>query len=67
MRWLDVSGLYDLFNIEKMEKGQADWAVSKFLYGTRYIIRGTHDKFPDFFRMGSFIDSTYMKLKSPSK
>ena len=25
-------------------------------------IRGSLDKFPDFFRMGTFIDSTHMKL-----
>ena len=25
-------------------------------------IRGTYDKFPDFFRMGIFIDSKHMKL-----
>ena len=25
-------------------------------------IRGAYDKFPDFFRMGTFIDSTQMKL-----
>ena len=25
-------------------------------------IKGTYDKFPDFFRMGTFIDSTDMKL-----
>ena len=30
-------------------------------------IRGAYDKFPDFFRMGTFIDSTHMKLSSPSK
>ena len=30
-------------------------------------IRGANDKFPDFFRMGSFIDSPHMKLESPSK
>ena len=30
-------------------------------------IRGSLNKFPDFFRMGTFIDSTHMKLKSPSK
>ena len=29
--------------------------------------RGTLNKFPDFFRTGTFIDSTHMKLKSPSK
>ena len=30
-------------------------------------IQGSLNKFLDFFRMGSFIDSTHMKLKSPSK
>ena len=25
-------------------------------------IRGAYDKFPDFFGMGTFIDSTHMKL-----
>ena len=25
-------------------------------------IRGAYDNFPDFFRMGTFIDSTHMKL-----
>ena len=27
-----------------------------------YYLRGAYDKFPDFFRMGTFIDSTHMKL-----
>ena len=26
------------------------------------MVRGVYDKFPDFFRMGTFIDSTHMKL-----
>ena len=26
------------------------------------IVRGSLNKFPDFFRMGTFIDSTHMKL-----
>ena len=30
-------------------------------------IRGSLNKFPDFFRMSTFIDSTHMKLLSPSK
>ena len=25
-------------------------------------LRGAYDKFPDFFRTGTFIDSTHMKL-----
>ena len=31
------------------------------------FIRGSLIKFPDFFRMGTFIDSTHMKLYSPLK
>ena len=30
-------------------------------------IQGAHNKFPDFFRMGTFIGITRMKLSSPSK
>ncbi len=30
-------------------------------------IRGSLNNFPDFFHMGTFIDSTHMKLLSPSK
>ena len=30
--------------------------------GRKNFIRGAYDKFPDFFRMGTFIDSTHMKL-----
>ena len=29
---------------------------------THIHIRGSLNKFPDFFRMGTFIDSTHMKL-----
>ena len=28
----------------------------------RMDLQGAYDKFPDFFRMGTFIDSTHMKL-----
>ena len=31
------------------------------------FIQGSLNKFSDFFCMGTFIDSTHMKLKSPSK
>ena len=27
-----------------------------------FYLRGAYDKFPDFFRMGTFIDSTHKKL-----
>ena len=32
-----------------------------------FTIRGSLNQFPDFFRMGPFIDSTHSKLESPSK
>ena len=32
------------------------------LYFSDTYIRGAYDKFPDFFRMGTFVDSTHMKL-----
>ena len=31
-------------------------------YSVKLPVRGAYDKFPDFFRMGTFIDSTHMKL-----
>ena len=34
---------------------------------THTYVQGSLNKFPDFFRMGAFIDSTHMKLYSPSK
>ena len=30
-------------------------------------MRASLNKFPDFFSMGTFLDSTHMKIKSPSK
>ena len=27
-----------------------------------YSVRGTYNNYPDFFRMGTFIDSTHIKL-----
>ena len=37
-----------------------------YIYGVYEYVRGSLNKFPDFFRMGTFIDSTHMKLYSPS-
>ena len=42
-------------------------ALAGVLILIRYDIQGAYNKFPDFFRMGTFIDSTHMKLSSPSK
>ena len=42
------------------------YIMCAFIYIYIYIL-GTHNKFPDFFCMGTFIDSTHMKLLSPSK
>ena len=43
--------------------------MSRCVYSCAYIydcmcvyVRGAYDKFPDVFRMGTFIDSTHMKL-----
>ena len=36
--------------------------ISNFFTATKWTIRGSLNKFPDFFRMGTFIDSTHMKL-----
>ena len=37
------------------------------IVSSEYHLWGSLNKFPDFFRMGTFIDSTHMKLQSPSK
>ena len=46
--WFSIQGLY--------------WIIfcHKFVYFTE--VQGSLYKFPDFFRMGTFIDSTHMKL-----
>ena len=47
------------------KSNRADQYESCWLYIYIYIyiyIRGSLNKFPDFFRMGTFIDSTHMKL-----
>ena len=31
-------------------------------FSEKWVIRGSLNKFPDFFRMDTFIDSTHMKL-----
>ena len=44
------------------EKGAFRLLSTMFTNFTCFYLRGTYDKFPDFFRMGTFIDSTHMKL-----
>ena len=44
---------------------QIDLAQNVFLLFL--FVQGAYNKFPDFFRMGTFIDSTHMKLQPPSK
>ena len=39
--------------------GGIEWHIWKLILRSSYIYE---DKFPDFFRMGTFIDSTHMKL-----
>ena len=36
--------------------------VSDELFAFKSYVRGSLNKFPDFFRMGTFIDNTHMKL-----
>ena len=36
--------------------------VNYLIWNSYLKLRGAYDKFPDFFRMGTFIDSTHMKL-----
>ena len=31
-------------------------------FSRHFMLQGAYDKFPDFFCMGTFIDSTHMKL-----
>ena len=40
------------------------WLIKFYLVSVQFIsdLRGPYDKFPDFFHMGTFIDSTHMKL-----
>ena len=45
-----------------MSSGLFKNVISKLFTNHMYLIRGAYDKFPDFFRMGTFIDSTHMKL-----
>ena len=37
-------------------------ANTKRIFYTFKLIRDEYDKFPDFFGMGTFIDSTHMKI-----
>ena len=43
----------------KLENKIIYWKHRKLIISN---IRGTFNKFPDFFRMGTFIDSTHMKV-----
>ena len=47
-----------------MEKSKRNFNETKFLLQTVPLqeIRGSLNKFPDFFHMGTFIDSTHIKL-----
>ena len=38
-----------------------DFGASMLMFVCAHV-RGAYDKFPDFFRIGTFIDSTYIKL-----
>ena len=40
----------------------ANKLINSLLLASNCNMRGAYDKFPDFFRMDTFIDSTHMKL-----
>ena len=55
-------------NVEQHTKAADNTVASmKKTLDSKEYIRGSLNKFPDFFRMGTFNDSTHMKLWSPSK
>ena len=53
----------DFLNTKTKEKHESESPLTRW----RHRLRGTYDKFPDFFRMGTFIDGAHMKLWSSSK
>ena len=59
-------GIYIYIYIYKSLKTYRMQLVYIYIYIYIYI-RGAYDKFSDFFRMGTFIDSTHMNLESTSK
>ena len=55
-----------LFNVKVIFTDEPQWFYFTLTWVDKEIsrsIKGAYDKFPDFlFRMGTFIDSTHMKL-----
>ena len=54
-------------SVKELEKRIRDykdliWFGLVWFYGISTIVRGSLNRFPDFFRMGTFIESTLMKL-----
>ena len=47
-----------------MLRGSTEKALEPNVFARQEVIyiRGSLNKFPDFFRMGTFIDSTHMKI-----
>ena len=54
----------ELIQIPKENLKILDWTFHHCYWqaSEKTLIRGALDKFPDFFRMGTFIDSTHVKL-----
>ena len=47
---------------QPIEEKETDFSILTVVDGLDKYIRGAYDKFSDFFRMGTFIDSTHMEL-----
>ena len=51
---------FELNGNRKNEKEHVEHAINMNII--KYYARDAYNKFPDFFRIGTFIDSTHMKL-----
>ena len=53
-------GTYIVWRVRWLEDENGTYGASGCCF--LLYIRGVYDEFPDFFRMGTFIDCTHMKL-----
>ena len=63
-----LNSLYQRLTVSSKQPGNGPNILSSesfrfIVYLCIYIyVQGAHNKFPEFFRMGTFIDNTHMKL-----
>ena len=56
-----------LDSLKNGDKKNHTFTIRRTWHKRGWCVQGSLNKFPDFFPVGTFIDSTHMKLKSPSK